>query len=244
MANGNRKNSHKLRSLKYVKRLAENGLQWSTWYDRAIGEIDDICRLENWDKQHFTSVLAILSPRVSVRRNCRSALLYCGQEQAFFANTLPNVKTSLATYLRSGIVGGNKVPYFRNALLGDSESVTLDTWMAYALLAVESPHIKYFTRKNTFYAARKLVCKVGQAFDLSPRDSQAAIWCGMFLESGQLPQFFPLWAEYQNWIAHKKRFPLVGTIGDHSEPVDEFRVDELLTVDDTSFDVESFANEF
>lgn len=222
------KQSHKLRSTKHVKRLAENGLYWATWYDTAIADIDYICTQEQWEPQHFVSVLAILSPRVSVRRNCRAAFVYCGQEQAFFANTLPNVRQSLETYLASGVVGGHKVPYFRNALLGDTESVTLDSWMAYALLACEAPHIKYFRRKATFYAAVKLVTRVGELLSLSPRDAQAAIWCGMFLESGQIPQFFPLRAEYENWVANDRNFPLVGTIPEHEETIPEYLEDSTL----------------
>lgn len=227
------KPSHKLRSTKHVKRLAENGLQWSTWYDKAEAEAVAICEAEQWDRQHFTSCLAILSPRVSVRRNCRSAFVYCGQGAEFFSNTLPNVRKSLENYLFSGVVGGHKVPYFRNALLGDSQAVTLDSWMGYALLACDAPHIKYFRRNATFAASVKLVTRVGELLDLSPRDSQAAIWCGMFLESGQLPQFFPLWAEYENWLAQDRQFPLVGVVAEHSEPVSEFGVDDI------SFDVAS-----
>lgn len=232
------KPSHSLNSVDYVAKLARNGLPWRTWYAKAIHEIESVCLLEQWPIDHFTSVLAILSPRCSVRRNIRGTLVYNGQNK-LLTNTLPNVKRSLEIYLDTGRVGGSKVSCFCKALLGDDMAITLDTWMAYALLDMESPHIKYFERINTRTTANTLVCVVANMLDLSPRDCQAAIWCGMFLESGQIPQFFPVMEEYENWIAHDRRFPLSGVI---SSLADEIKPDSLI--DDTSFDVESFVDCF
>ena len=223
------KDSHRLKSFQHVEKLALAGYDLADWYSVAEQDILAICRLENWGVEKFTSILSILSPRVSIRRNVRSALVYFGQDSQFFKNTLPNVKRSLEIYLASGIIGGNKVPHFCRALLGDTESITLDTWMANALLDVDTPHIKHFMRRNTHKRADSLVTRVGKKLGLSPRDTQAAIWCGCFRETGLSPQYFPIVDEYKNWLSQDKNFPLIGTIADYQ--------------DEISFDTSTFTQE-
>lgn len=218
----------KLKPISYVATLADNGRPWQHWYTRAYDEIDAVCDLEQWESVRFTSILAILSPRVSVRRNVRASLIYHGQDEALLTNTLPNVKQSLQTYLETGIVGGLKVPYFRRALLGDCDSITLDSWMAYALQDVDTPHIKHFKRKASLHDSLALVRNVADRLGVSPRDCQAMIWCGMFLESGQLPMFYPIMQEYDNWVEHHRRFPLSGKIADNGNTDLEYDLEKTL----------------
>ena len=219
--------STQLHTRNHVLQLANRGLDMHDWYDRAKWEIESVCQLEGWQANQFIDILAILSPRVTIRRNIRSAFVYFGQEHRMLRNALPNVITCLEKYLENGIIGGRKVPFFARALHGDQSSITLDTWMSYALLDVESPHIKYFRRKRSFDSACKLVSDVGDIVGLSPRDCQAAIWCGIFRESGQEPQYFPIMREYENWIGQDRHFPLSGKIADDVEP-DEYSMDDIL----------------
>ena len=142
----------------------------------------------------------------------RSALIYFGQQEALFRTTLPTVRRSIDIYIETGKVGGHKVPYFARALSGDDNSITLDTWMSYALLTMDEPSVTYFRRRATFNAASKLVAKVGKRLGISPRDCQAAIWSGKFRESGKEPQYFPIRDEYERWLAYDREFPLTGTI--------------------------------
>jgi len=206
--------SHKLVSVARARALALSGYSQASWYDKAEQEIKLVSALAGWNKQEFSDTLAILSPRVTVRRNVRATLAYFGQGRVHFATTMRNVRKSLRNYQESGIIGGNKVPFFARALSGDKESITLDSWMALALLDCQEPSIKQFTRKATHEQADKLVVKVGKQVGLCPRDCQAAIWCGIYRESGSIPPWYPIIEEYERWLAYDSNFPLSGTIGE------------------------------
>lgn len=228
--NKNCKPSHKLRSFQHVEKLALAGIDLADWYDVAMADIASVCELEEWNTTEFTSKLAILSPRVSVRRNIRSAYVYCGQNKALLLNTLPNVKRSLQVYNQTGIVGGYKVPYFLRSLLGDNTSICLDSWMSKALLAMDEPSITYFRRQATFDSACGLVNRIADKLGLSPSACQAAIWCGTFRYHGQEPSYYPIIEEYDNWVLQNREFPLSGVISSY----DEYRLDS----DELSFDTE------
>ena len=206
--------SHVLYGVGRLERLARLGHDGRTWYDRAQQEIVRICAQENWDVVEFTRILAILSPRVSIRRNVRMALAYAGQGEAFFTDTLPNVKRSLAIYTETGKIGGHKVPYFAEALLGNRDSVTLDSWMAIAMIPSDQPHLTVFRRKATMREAIRRITQCGKRLALTPRDCQAAIWTGIRREHGMGVEWFPVEQEYDRWLAYDRRFPLSGPIGE------------------------------
>jgi len=210
-----------LASVERTTALARAGLDKADWYSIATSEITRICVAERWNPITFTEQLSILSPRVSIRRNVRLALSYKGEGE-FLGNVLPGVRRSMEIYNASGVIGGNKVPYFSRALLGDNDSITLDTWMAYALLVVPDPTVTMFRRKATHKAANALVTKVAVRLGLTPRDCQAAIWCGRFRESGREPGYFPVYEEYERWLAYDRKFPRTGSIG---VPNDDKRAD-------------------
>jgi hypothetical protein len=137
-------------------------------------------------------------------------------------NTMKSIRRSLEIYQQTGKIGGNKVPEFARALLGDDDSIVLDTWMAKAIVNEPDPSVKHFGRKATKKAAQVLVQTVAKRLGISPRECQAAIWSGMFRETGQSPQFFPVVEEYHRWLAYDKTFPLAGPIVD----INDYSVDD------------------
>jgi len=230
------KPSHDLHTREHVHKLALSGLEFATWYDKARGEIETVCTFEEWNVSRFSDTLAILSPRVAVRRNVRATLAYVGQN-VHFPTTMRNVRTSLRTYENTGIIGGNKVPFFARALRGDRQAITLDTWMAYALQNVETPSIKLFSRKATFASACKLVQSVSGMLGLCPRDTQATIWAGTFRQTGRIPPFYPILEEYERWLAYDREFPLSGVIGkpEQDEITGSEWIETVLADDSTDF---------
>lgn len=207
-----------------IEQLARGGYDLRRWYPRAIEEIAYICGQENWNATEFARVLALLSPQVAIRRNVRLALAYIGQGE-FMRNTSPTIKRSVEIYKATGEINGPKVGAFAAALTGDKQAITLDTWMARAMLECEiEPNVKHFRRVATRAAAYELIRTVGKRLGICPRDTQAAVWCGMFREFGRTPQYFPLVEEYERWLAYGREFPTWGVIDDDSEPLadDEF----------------------
>ena len=218
---------HKLQSVGHVTRLAIDGMDKGLpWYPMAMAEIESICSLENWPIVDFTNKLAILSPRVSVRRNCRATLAYCGQGGLFLGGIVKSIRQSMANYLSNGKLGGQKIRCFASALMGDCESVTLDSWMLKALLKIDNPTGLEWKRVATRQEATKLVCKVAKRLSVSPRECQAMIWCGVFRQHGMEPQAFPLLQEYDNWVNHNRLFSQYGTIA--TIPQEELNVEEVL----------------
>lgn len=208
-----------LRSVNHAERLARLGIDRANWYDRATVEIARVCNAEDWSIRTFTDTLAILSPRVSIIRNVRAALAYLGQG-VHFPGTVRSVQRSLDIYNSTGKIGGRKVPYFARALKGDATAVTLDTWMAVAIARTNTtPTSSYFRRVATFERAEGIVRKVGVRLGLTPRDCQAAIWSGTFRSTGREPGYFPIWQEYQRWLAYDRKFPTIGSIDEHEEAV-------------------------
>lgn len=241
--------AHKLASPSRVMRLAERGLDRADWYDRAVAEIALVCSLEGWQVNRFTDILAILSPRVSIRRNVRATLAYVGQG-VHFHTTMRAIKQGLSNYLETGIVGGHKVSCFARALHGDQEAITLDTWMSYALQDVPSPTVKHFRRQATMHGAHKLVRGAAKRLGISPRDCQACIWSGIFRETGQTPQHYPIMQEYDNWVSQNRSFPASGVITGDTPEADKFEIETILQeaigfdqieTDDASFDVANFS---
>ena len=204
--------SHKLESLETVKRLAIAGIGKRDWYDRAFQEISLVSKIEQWDRVDFTNTLAILSPRVTVVRNIRAALAWMGQG-VHFKTTMATIRKSLSNYHETGIVGGNKVSYFARALQGDRYSITLDSWMSQALLQDKSLGIKAFQRKETHKQADRLVTKVGDQLGLTPRDCQAAIWCGIYQQTGREAPYYNVVEQWELWEAYDRAFPTTGSIG-------------------------------
>ena len=206
------KQKHEFKPIEHIRQLAIDGIEYSDWYSVAQSDIKLVANLAEWEPERLAAYLALLSPRMAVRRSIRATLTYLGQGQ-FIRDVLPTIRRSIQIYEESGVIGGHKVPYFHDALLGNPNSVTLDTHMATAMLAVANASVQHFRRKATMAYAIEVVSAIGDSLGISPRDCQAAIWCGELERKGQQPEYFPLVEEYHLWRnTYGGSFPLSGKI--------------------------------
>lgn len=197
--------------LSRLVRLAKLGADFRGWYPAAQAEAAFVCRAENWALSDFVARLAILSPRVSVRRNCRAALLWQDSRQAF-NNTPKIVLGSLSAWEKSRTFSerARKVRRFHAAILGDTEALVLDTWIAKALKVDQA----VLGSALGYQAAENQIRKAAKRLSWRPAETQAAIWAGIYREStsGKRPQFLPLAEEYRLFLSLGRSFPLSGSI--------------------------------
>ena len=196
-------------SLKRLQRLTELGIEGLNWYDQAYDEIDLVCSCQRWDQVRFAQVLALCSPRVTVTRCVRNALMYC-EHRELFDNTLSNVKRSLTHYERTGELRGQKVYAFSTALLGCESAIVLDTWIAKAM---RIPQQSFQTQEGRL-ASEQAIRTIAKRIEECPRDTQAALWCGTLIDRGLQPRPLPVLREHLNFILHSRQFPKGGKIRD------------------------------
>jgi hypothetical protein len=215
------KTSHKIAGRSRIKRLAQIGLGYKDWYSRAQREIRTVCSLENWSINRFVDVLAITSPRVSVRRNVRTTLNYLAND-SLFANVMYGTRAALEFWNSENVIRGPKTEAFRRALLGDKSAVVLDVHMSYAFQVDQLN----FGRKSTFRNCVRRIQNVANDLHLSPRDCQACVWVGAFRERlNAWPIYFPILAEYQLFLELGRTYPAGGSIDLHARNVRRARYD-------------------
>lgn len=195
-----------------ILRLANNGLDLANWYDQATQEIAEVCQLEQWDMPSFIRLLAATSPRVAVRRNIRQALLYQAS-RTYFPNFPRTIRACVEHTTQTGILRGPKTEAFARALLGDRSAIVVDTWIAKAFRI----HDKIGYRKDVFAHIRRTIGRVAKRLNLSPRDTQACIWGGIYRCSKanrkhSSPPRYPVREEYERFLAFGRTFPLTGLI--------------------------------
>lgn len=191
--------------MNYAKLVAEN-IDAASWYDMAELEIGLVCERESWCVQRFTSILALTSPRCSVRRNVRLALHY--MRHGKHLHTILGVRRAIDRFETTGEIRGPKVSAFRRALLGDVDAIVLDVHMA-----------NLFGERQAVYSTSKgrvrsenLVKSTSKETGIPPRDVQACLWFGHRRSIGEHPKPFPIRHEYLNWLAYDRTFPDSGPI--------------------------------
>lgn len=200
----------KLAGPRRLCRLADMGRDFADWYPAALSEACAVCELEAWKLRRFVDVLAITSPRVSVRRNVRTALQYL-QSGSVFPNTPSMISASLRGYESSGRLSARapKISAFRSAILGDRQAIVIDVWIARALRIDQ----RILQRRAVRQACEKRIRQASRRFGLQARDFQACLWAGLIRElSSKRPQYLPILAEYANWQAYEKQYPQTGYI--------------------------------
>lgn len=163
--------------------LAEWGMPFAGWYDDARDYIIDECIKQGWDEHEFINVMAVTSPRISVKRNWDVTVnLMAGGSEKKQGIILPS-RIALAHYKKTGEIRGPKTEAFARALHGDTTALVLDTWMAKALGV---PHAKV-TQVGTMAWAKGLMTAVAEHHGLCMRDAQAAVWAGVCKSHGVTP---------------------------------------------------------
>ncbi len=173
-----------MRSFKKLVEYAHLGYASRNWYGEARFSIHAQCLARRWDSERFINILALTSPRVSVKKNWGLAAAYMATGSV--KGMLPNVIVSLRHYEETSEIKGRKTEAFARALRGDTTALVLDVWMARAL-GVEERKV---TSKANMARALRLVKRVAAVLGLNVRDCQAAIWAGACIRAGRTPTAF------------------------------------------------------
>lgn len=184
------------------------GADLRLWYPQAQKEIETVCRLEKWDVEYFTGLLAACSPRISVRRSIRQALLYQTGKR-YFPNFPSTIRVCVEKWDSQRILTGQKIEAFRKALLGDESAIVVDTHICKAFRIPQAS----LARKNVLPAVCQRITALADRIDCNPRDTQAQLWGGAFRKYvKRTPAGFPLLAEYKGFKALGYQYPLTGPI--------------------------------
>jgi hypothetical protein len=149
------------------------------WYPRAWQTCKTISRETGVAAQRVAAVMAVTSPRARWATNVEATAKLCEEAQdksySYSYNILgANAKKAvrvLESRYYSGILSGPKVTAFYAAILGDENSVTVDSLMSKA--AGFGSDVSDAIREEVVTS----VWQIGDVFGLSPRDAQAAVWC-------------------------------------------------------------------
>ena len=165
-------------------RLARVGTEGAQWYNELSGELQ---RLYGDNANTFAAILAVTSPNATVKANVSLAYKAWQQWQADepFTGFLSIVCTSLELLRASAnafgevspsVIRGTKIKHFFRAIVGDPQAVPVDRWMLRAF-GFEFPTVARFRYIIDY------VQKNAARFGMTPRELQAAIWCGIKVES-------------------------------------------------------------
>jgi hypothetical protein len=169
-----------MNSVLHLMKLARQGWDKRYWYDQSQSNIIDLCDHFDWDWEDFCEVLAVTSPKVSVRRNVRITLMY------MHGIDLPKDVTrshraAFSYWEKTKLIRGPKTLAFAEALCGNTDAVPLDVWMARAL-GIEQ---RTLDRKAVRQSALRRIRFGAALAGLTPRDFQAAVWCGTLKKAGR-----------------------------------------------------------
>lgn len=168
-----RKPLPRLASIRTLERLALQGEHGRHWYRHAASEVGAAARKLGISPVRFSDLLAIMSPRVSVRKNIGLTLAYlAGDRSEKPAGCLAAVWAAVRHYERTGEIRGPKTSAFAKAIRGDYRAVVLDVWMARAFGVEQSE----FSRPAVHREAAKRIRNVAKRLGWAPAEVQAAIW--------------------------------------------------------------------
>lgn len=167
--------------------LARQGEYGKDWYTEAEYSIKEYANAKGFTAERVADVLAITSPRVSVKHNVTLATRYLetGSTQGMMLGRI----RALQRYERTGEFSGPKVTAFSKALQGDSKAVVVDSWMVLAFSKIS-------VSKNPSLRTHKYISRVVRSSSTilgwEPAQTQAAIWvavrshCGFTNSKSQL----------------------------------------------------------
>lgn len=174
-----------MRSANHLCKLADEGIDWAKWYDHARLDIRRVCVDQDWDPDRFTDILAITSPRVSVRRNIRVAMHYMWTGE-LRSDTIRATRAALEHYEETGEIRGPKTSAFAAALKGDLDAIVLDVWMSKAFEIEQET----FSRKPVREECCRRIRRAARLSDLRPAEVQAAAWAATVRRYGRnVPSF-------------------------------------------------------
>jgi hypothetical protein len=170
------------RTIPALARLAFEHDYGRAWYTESGESIAEYSESVGKTQRYVSDVLAILSPRVSVRQNVRLTKRYI--ETGTAPGAMKARLVALAKYETTGVFTGPKVTAFSAALQGDSEAVVVDAWV-YRLLGVKPS-------RQSYGRSAAVVVEVSQSLGWQPAETQAALWCGARALCGLNDKYSPI----------------------------------------------------
>jgi len=160
--------------------LALQGESGRHWYNYATEQVKGAAFILDIDSDRLSDLLALFSPRVSVKRNIRVTLAYLATGK-HGKGTMKGTKAAVTHYELTGDIRGPKTSAFAKALQGDLSAVVLDTWMADAFGIDQSR----FSVKAVHRECCKRIRAVAGELGWKPAEVQAAIWVAVVRQSGR-----------------------------------------------------------
>jgi hypothetical protein len=218
-----------------IRRYYNSGIGGAGWYDNIFGLLVKYFGEEN--ARVFAKLLAATSPRQSVSRNMRLAIVaftkYIRELKAklgdrgdaaaqemirehFNGEIMKTLRPNVARAMISTEgLSGSKVSNFFKSIAGDKNAVTLDVWMARALgLANPGP----FDDEKTYGIFANAIRELSQEAGVAPREYQAAVWSGIRKESGETKTGAPFEVLLMEMI---DRLPLEAFITKPADPTSQ-----------------------
>lgn len=154
--------------------------------------------LDRWSYERLCDIVAITSPRCSVKRNLRHAWReFTGKPQA--GDMIRSTRIALEHYYETGEIRGPKTSRFAKVLRGDDDIVVVDTWMARALGVADNQARNKSTQElaeRVINSVRYRMSRQHLTRDNVPlwalAETQAAVWAGMIrthYDKGKIPLF-------------------------------------------------------
>lgn len=169
-----------MRSAKHLLQLSCEGADWKDWYTRATADIKLVCTRMDWPFNRFVDVLAIISPRVPVRRNIRVAMHYM-ETQDWLGGTIRSTRAAMDHYEETEEIRGPKTSAFAAALKGNLDAIVLDTWMAGAFEIDQ--HL--FDRMSVRAECIRRIRWAANKQQWKPAELQAAVWAATVRSMGR-----------------------------------------------------------
>lgn len=177
----------RMSSVDTLSALCEQGERGLHWYSHAKSQILEASSILSVEPQRLADLLALFSPRVSVKRNIHFAVHYV-RTNTHTHDVMRSTRIAVAHYEETGIIRGPKTSAFSRAIMGDPDAVVLDVWMARALRIPQTA----FDRKPVHAKATERIAKTASRLSVSPAQAQAAIWTATVSNAGRNPPQFTL----------------------------------------------------
>ncbi len=149
-------------------------------------------------------IVAITSPRCSVKRNLRFAwAVYTGELRP--GDLIRSTRAALDHYWKTGEIRGPKTSRFAKVLRGDDNVVVVDAWMARALgvpdVQARNKSTQELAERVMRFVQRKICLRLGVSDGFHHpvcvvrwplAEVQAAVWAGMIrthYKNGKVPRF-------------------------------------------------------
>lgn len=177
----------RMSSVKTLAATAQKGEIGRTWYEHAHSQILEAAPMLGTTPQRLADILALFSPRISVKRNIRFAVHYI-QTGDFLHGTMRPTRAAILHYEATGEIRGPKTSAFARAILNEPSAVVLDVWMARALCVPQAA----FNRKPLLAKATSRIEKAASELGWHPHETQAAIWTATVRAHNRKPAPFTI----------------------------------------------------